>query len=102
MPTKKTYIKNIIPGKKTEIVVYATPRLSAAIKDVTEDMTFYKGVKLQEILEYVYNQGKKDGAREVFDVMEKRFREAQKAIPHKLPGRPKKSKHRRCCEYLIP
>jgi len=90
MPAKKTYIKNIIPGKNNEIVVYATPRLSAAIKEVTEDMTVFKGVKLYVILEYVYNQGKKDGAREAFEETEKGFREAQKNIPHKLPGRPKK------------
>jgi hypothetical protein len=89
MPGKTRYKKNIIHGKKGVITVYATPKFSTAIQELIADMTLYKGVRLYEILEIVYKQGKKDGARDAFDATEKKLLEAQKEIPHKPPGRPK-------------
>ncbi|MEJ7656956.1 MAG: hypothetical protein WKF33_07995 [Thermoleophilaceae bacterium] len=50
-------------------------------------MTVYEGVKLGQLLEAAYNQGKKDGARSVFELVD----DAKKEIPHRRPGRPKGS-----------
>jgi hypothetical protein len=53
-------------------------------------MTLYEGVKYTQILEAVYNQGKKDGAAVVFAAVAKNLQLAQRAVPHKNPGRPRK------------
>jgi hypothetical protein len=74
------------------VTIYATPRISDALKEVVRDLTLYQGVKLEQLFEAVYNQGKKDGARMAFDTVSEKFYEAQKAVPHKNPGKPKKKK----------
>jgi hypothetical protein len=51
-------------------------------------MTLYEGVRLASVLEAVYSQGKKDGAREAFDALDQGVAQVKKAIPHKRPGRP--------------
>lgn len=84
--------KNMIPLQTGKVAVYASPRISRAMEEITEDMTLYHGVRLSQILEAVYAQGKKDGARAAFEELDKKFREAQRAIPHKNPGKPKKMK----------
>jgi hypothetical protein len=83
------YRKNVIPLKNYEINVYATPRISKALDEVVEDMTIYKGVRLSQIFEAVYIQGKKDGARETFEKIDKHVIQVKKETPHKLPGRQK-------------
>lgn len=55
-------------------------------------MTLYHGVRFAQILEAVYTQGQKDGARNVFGELDKKIKEAQKVIPHRNPGQPRKSK----------
>ncbi len=84
--------KNIIPIQNGAVAVYASPRISKALDEITEDMTLYHGVRFTQILEAVYTQGKKDGARSAFDELDKKIKEAQKAIPHKNPGKPRKAK----------
>lgn len=83
--------KNVIPIQNGSVAVYASPRISRALDEITEDMTLYHGVRFTQILEAVYTQGKKDGARSAFEELDKKVKEAQKAIPHKNPGKPKKS-----------
>jgi len=65
-------------------------RLVNAFEALTEDMNLYEGVRFSQILEAVYQQGKKDGAREAFEAVEKGVTGAMKAVPHKNVGRPKK------------
>lgn len=84
--------KNVIPVGDKNIAVYASPRVAKAMDEITEDMTLYHGVRFTQILEAVYNQGKKDGARNVFGEWEKQMKMLQKSIPHRNPGQPKKSK----------
>ncbi|WP_295639757.1 hypothetical protein [uncultured Methylibium sp.] len=84
--------KNLIPIGDKSIAVYASPRISAAMEIVIEDMNLIKGVKLAQVLEAVYAQGKKDGARAAFDAMHLSFKDAEKAVPHRNPGKPKKKK----------
>lgn len=97
MPTKKApgkprNIKNVIPLGSEDVAVYASPKVSRALEEITEDMTVYHGVRLTQVLEAVYNQGQKDGARGAFAELDKRVDEAKKIIPHRNPGQPKKSK----------
>jgi len=92
MPGKPRNKKNVIPVGDKSIDVYASPRISKALEEVTRDMTLYHGVRFAQILEAVYHQGQKDGARNAFGELDKKIKEAQKAIPHRNPGQPKKPK----------
>jgi hypothetical protein len=72
-----------------EVTVYEGAKLQAALEEVTADLTLYKGVKLAQIFEAIYKQGKKDGARSAFEEVSKGIAAAQKQIPHRAPGRPR-------------
>lgn len=80
--------KNLIKLQTSTVAVYASPRISRAMEEITDDMTLYHGVRLAQVLEAIYLQGKKDGARSVFDELER----VRRTIPHKNPGKPKKLK----------
>jgi hypothetical protein len=76
--------------KEGGVTVYAGARVADALNEVTEDMTLYKGVRLAQVLEAFYEQGLRDGRRQVFDVIEK-----AKQLPtlkHRNPGRPTKAR----------
>ncbi len=75
--------------RNSMLTTYTSPRLADALEELADDMTLYQGVRFSQILETVYQQGKKDGAREVFEELEASFTEAKRAIPHRRPGRPK-------------
>ncbi len=76
--------------KGGEAAVFTSPKTADALEKMIEKMDLYEGVKLTQVLEAVYLQGKKDGAREVFDNMDRKVAEVKKAIPHLRPGRPRK------------
>jgi hypothetical protein len=81
-------VKTLVPLSKGSIAVYAGVRVSNALEEVTASMDLYQGVKLTQLFEAVYEQGKKDGARDVRDS----FAVMMKTIPHLNPGQPKKGK----------
>lgn len=87
---KPRQVKNVIPLGTQEVAVYATPKVSKALDEVTEDMTLYHGVRLAQVLEAVYLQGQKDGARKAIGTLEDALAEAKTGIPHRNPGKPKK------------
>ncbi len=91
-PGKTRNVNNKIPVGDKNISVYASPRITKALEEVTADMNLYHGVRFAQILEAVYTQGQKDGARSAFEELDKKVKEAQKAIPHRNPGQPKKPK----------
>jgi len=76
--------------KAGKVSVRTSARVADALREVRSKATLYEGVRLTQILEAVYAQGKKDGANEAFEETERRFNEAKRQIPHKGPGRPKK------------
>ncbi|MNX57547.1 hypothetical protein D3C86_883640 [compost metagenome] len=86
---KPRYVNNRVSIGDHKIDVYATPKLGHALEALTEDMSLYEGVKFEQILKAVYEQGKKDGARAAFDAIQGKVAEAEKAIPHRNPGKPK-------------
>ena len=51
-------------------------------------MDLYQGVKLGQVLNAVYEQGMKDGRREIIDEMER----IKKSVNYLPPGRPRKKK----------
>lgn len=80
-----------LKGKKA-VKVYASPKVGDALREVSKDMTLYEGVRLSEVLEAVYAQGKKDGARDAFEGLDRSLADVKKGIPHRTPGRPRKKK----------
>ncbi len=74
-----------------EVTVYEGPKLQSALSEITGDMNLYEGVKLAQIFEAIYSQGKRDGAKVAFEEIERGVAAAQKKIPHRPPGRPKKT-----------
>jgi hypothetical protein len=70
--------------------VYANARVADALRELTDDMTLYHGVRMAQVMEAVYNQGLRDGRRQVFDEVEKVKR--LPALKHRNPGRPRVSK----------
>ena len=83
---KPRYVKTNIQLTSGVVPVYAGVRVAEALHEVTKDMSLYKGVRLTQLLEAVYRQGTKDGARVVRDS----FENMMKTIPHQNPGQPKK------------
>lgn len=83
-------IKIDLPRKGTEVAVYASAKVADALREITSNATLYMGVRLTQVMEAVYEQGKKDGAREVFDTLDKSMAGVKKEIPHRAPGRPRK------------
>lgn len=86
IPKKPRVVKTIFQFQEKTIPVYMGTRVSKALQEVTMDMDLYKGVRLAELLEAVYDQGRKDGARYVRDS----FDQMMQIIPHKNPGKPKR------------
>jgi hypothetical protein len=91
MAAKPKYKATEIALKSGKIRIYASPKLEHAMKEVTSDLTLYKGVRLTEVLDAVYSQGKKDGAREAFDKLDESISSAKQLVPHRNPGKPKKA-----------
>lgn len=87
---KPRNIKNVISLSTQEVAVYASPRISKALEEVTKDLTLYHGVRLTQVLEAVYAQGLKDGARGAFAEIDDKLKEVKAAVPHRNPGKPKK------------
>lgn len=50
-------------------------------------MTLYKGVRLSQIMKAVYEQGLKDGRRDVIEQFGEKIRDKTNYLP---PGRPRK------------
>ena len=83
-------VANKINLVKQIVTVYASPKIGQALNDLIKNLSVYEGVKLAQCLEAMYDQGKKDGARVAFEVLEEKVIEAEKQVPHKNPGKPKK------------
>ena len=90
MSPKKTprYKKFDVSLSTGDLTLYAAPRVLTALEQVTVEMSLYQGVRLAEVLKAVYEQGQKDGRKEMIEKMD-----ALKAgINYLPPGRPKKKK----------
>jgi hypothetical protein len=91
MPKAQRGFRTIpITFRGSSVSVYASPRIADALKEIEKDMAVFHGVKLHQVLEAVYVQGKKDGAAETFGLIDRGVADAKKVIPHRRPGRPRK------------
>lgn len=89
---KPRQVKNVVPLGDKEIAVYASQRVGKALAEITEDMSLFHGVRLQQILEAVYDQGQKDGARKTLEMLDGAIEEVKDEVPHRNPGQPRKRK----------
>lgn len=83
---KPRYRKFDVKLSHGPLTLYASPSILKALEEVTTDMTLYKGVRLGQVMKAVYEQGLKDGRREVIEKVE----EVKKGLNYLPPGRPKK------------
>lgn len=60
--------------------------------EITEDMSLYNGVRLSQVLEAVYAQGQKDGARNAIENLQEGIANTIEKISHRNPGKPKTKK----------
>ena len=82
---KPRYQKFDIQLTKGPLTLYASPKILSALTEVTTGMTLYEGVRLGQVLKAVYEQGLKDGRREIIE----QFDQIRKAAKYLPPGRPK-------------
>ena len=75
---------------QTDLTLYAGVKLTNAVEDIVNKASLYEGVKLAQIIEAVYIQGQKDGARKAFEEIDQKVSLAKHAVPHKRPGQPQK------------
>ena len=73
-----------------DVAIYTSPRVADALDEIRSKATLYEGVRLTQILEAPYLQGKKDGARDAFVQLDRGVADAKRRIPHRGPGRPRK------------
>jgi len=69
------------------LTLYAGKKVLSALNEVTMKMTLYEGVRLGGVMKAVYQQGLKDGRREIIEEIDK-IKKNAKYLP---PGRPKRS-----------
>ncbi len=74
------------------VPVYAGVKVGRALDEVTEDIDLYHGVRLSQVMEAVYEQGRRDGRSEVFDAFTESSAEIakRKDLAHRKPGAPRK------------
>ena len=76
--------------KTGQVVVYSNQKVLNALGEIEEDLNFYKGVRLLQVIEAVYAQGQKDGIERVLDARLQYEKELEKLRPRKI-GRPRKA-----------
>lgn len=86
--TARAVANSIHLANKT-VTVYASPKIGQALQAVVGNLDLFHGVKLIQLLEAVYDQGTKDGARKAIDAMSTRLDEVIRQVPHRNPGKPK-------------
>lgn len=85
------YMKTLVPLKGSRsLTIYASPKVTEALEELTADMTLYKGVRLTQVLEAVYVQGTKDGSRLAIEELDRHVGQIKRAVPYRKPGRPRK------------
>jgi hypothetical protein len=80
------YKKVHVDLPKGKLTLYAGKQISHALAEVTEHMDLYKGVRFFQVMQAVYDQGLKDGRKEVIE----RFDGLKEKLNYLPPGRPKK------------
>ncbi len=90
MAKNARYQKTTVKLPSNDLTLYVGSKVRSALQEVTTDMDLYHGVRLGEVLEAVYEQGLKDGRREIIEKVEG----IKSGVNYLPPGRPKKRKKR--------
>jgi hypothetical protein len=90
MAKKPRYQKLIVDLPSSKIFLYAGTKVRSALEELKGEMKLYHGVRFTEVLEAVYQQGQKDGRKEIIERMDG----IKAAVNYLPPGRPKKKKAR--------
>ena len=90
MAKKPRYQKFDVALPAGEVTLYAGTKVRSALDEITRDMTLYHGVRLAEVIEAVYEQGQKEGRKEIIEKMDG----IKTTVNYLPPGRPKKKKKR--------
>src|SRR4051812_16057511 len=85
-----TTIQLPLPKHDRPVAIYTSARVADALREISANSTLYEGVRLTQVMEAVYEQGRKDGARMAFEQMDRGVEEAKRQVPHRPPGRPRK------------
>ena len=86
-PAKSTPRSAIIQMSGESVTIYARgSKAAAALEELMADTSLYHGVKMFQVIEAVYEQGIRDGRRQVVEA----FGEVaeSKALAYRNPGRP--------------
>jgi len=86
--SKPKYKRTDIELVTQTVPVYASPKVADALKEVSEDLTLYKGVRLAEVMEALFETGKKKGREEIFASIDG----VKKLLPYRSPGQPRKKR----------
>jgi hypothetical protein len=84
---KVVKLKNTTGG--TTISIITNSKVKAAA-DHLMDLQMFDWTRVQTLVHAAYAQGKKDGARAVFESIDTGIAASKRAIPHQPPGRPKR------------
>jgi hypothetical protein len=69
--------------------IYANAKVRRALEELSESLTLYHGVRFAEVAEAIYEQGRVDGRREVFEFVEEGRKRPE--LKNRNPGRPRKA-----------
>ncbi|HWR35884.1 MAG TPA: hypothetical protein VN622_08465 [Clostridia bacterium] len=86
-PAKWNKVTLDMPNR--QLALYTGAKVQHALQEVTMNMDVYQGVRLGEVLEAVYQQGLKDGRREIIEQFEQNITKKVKYLP---PGQPRKNR----------
>jgi hypothetical protein len=81
-----------VKDEPSGVAIRTSARRADALEKIIGEMTLFDGVKLYDIMESIYLQGRKDGARAAFEAIDKNVAAVKKEIPHRPPGRPRKTR----------
>lgn len=90
MKRNPKYRKVSIELPQRALVIYAGHRVRSALHELTEKMDVYLATRLQLVMQAIYEQGLKDGRKEMIERMEKGFEQIKGDTNYLPPGRPKK------------
>jgi hypothetical protein len=93
-PKKPRYVKFDVTLASGEITLYAGPKVKTALLEITADMTLYHGVRLSEVMQAVYEQGQKDGRKEIIEKIDGIKTDVNYLSPGRPKGKKKKSKNK--------
>jgi len=89
---KSKYKRMTVPlDSKHSLTLYVGQHTRNAVRDVFDDLHMYKEVKVIQVMEAYYEQGKKDGRKEMVETMDAMMDSVKSNVNYLGPGRPKKA-----------